>query len=119
MSIPLQRLKAATLTLAVLAVLAAAAFPPCANASCCAQTDETAVEAPMECCREASLSSRDAVDPLAATPAPSLKSAPVATIATLPPAAIDPRTQATRTLAEDDPDEPDPPLFLLNEQFRI
>jgi hypothetical protein len=113
------RFKAATLTFAVLIVLAASAFPPCAGASCCARADETAVEAPMECCPESSVSARDAVDSLAATSAPSPKAAPVAVIATTPASTIDAAVQAKLSVAVDEPDEPDPPLFLLHEQFRI
>lgn len=117
---PLHRLKAATLTLAVLVVLAAAAFPPCANASCCARTEETAVEAPMECCKETSLSPRDAVDSLAATASPSPRSAAAVAFETpIATAAFPPPVETPLAVPPPRLHDPDPPLFLLNEQFRI
>ena len=79
-----------------------------------------AVEAPMECCREVSVSPQDAVDSLAAASAPSSKSSMVAAFDTPVAAALFTAPGAT-ALAVPPPrfHDPDPPLFLLNEQFRI
>lgn len=111
-----RRLGAWGLTLALVAVLAAAVIPTCAGSLCCMLAGEKTVTAAMPCC-EPSMSAGDTPpQPLKVEDrqfCPSLPSAesaqtasPVLHLAALPP-------------PEDSQLEPSPPLFLLNAQFRI
>ena len=111
-----RRLGAWGLTLALIAVIAAAVIPTCADSLCCARDSETAVQAQMPCC-EPSISQRNLdLQPLKVEDRQSCLS-----VAELPEGqtglsvlhhAATPRGRRAEA-------RPAPPLFLLNAQFLI
>ena len=110
-----RRLGALGLTLALLAVLAAAVIPKCADSLCCMLAGETRVKAQMPCC-EPSISQDDVrVQPLKVEDRQSCLSGQ----AGLP---VLHHAAEIVAVAEAPPPSPpafSPPLFLLNAQFLI
>ena len=111
-----RRLGAWSLTLALVAVIAAAVIPTCADSLCCLLSGETTVKAQMPCC-EPSITQRGAeLQPLKVEDRQSCLSIAEDGQAGLPVLhlAVEdlPPPRAVRH-------EPSPPLFLLNAQFRI
>ena len=96
-------------------VLAAGVVPACVAEECCAKTHATNVHREMDCCNESTIGDREAVRVLPATTTVPQAALPVATIE--PPISLDVPT--THVIVSFTRSEPDPPLFLLNEQFRI
>ena len=111
-----RRLGAGGLTLALIAVIAAAVIPSCEGSLCCVRDGETAVQAQMPCC-EPSISRTDfELQPLRVEDRQSSLS-----VVVLPEGqtglsvlhhASAPRERRTEA-------RPAPPLFLLNAQFLI
>ena len=110
-----RRLGAFGLTLALIAVIAAAVIPSCADSLCCARDGDTAMQAQMPCC-EPSISQRD-FELQPATSARSITLPPVCA----PTAVIEPQLAEVVDVlpAPAAQHPPSPPLFLLNAQFLI
>ncbi|HUR81976.1 MAG TPA: hypothetical protein VM733_14525 [Thermoanaerobaculia bacterium] len=113
-----RRLRASVLALAMLAVIAAAVLPACADSLCCAKLPvKQTMHAQMPCC-EPTLAPRTAsVQPV--TPAASAPQTSVPVAAIEPPPQAPPRVQALRATVEGAHHETPPTLFLLNAQFLI
>ena len=112
-----RRLGAWGLTLALMAVIAAAVIPTCADSLCCARDGEMAMQAQMPCC-EPSMSQKDfELQPLKVEDRQSCLS-----IAALPGQAGSPVLHLRSALDAAVPaglHPPSPPLFLLHAQFLI
>ncbi len=110
------RLRAATVALLAIFVIAAGVLPSCGMKECCTKTPESTVHRQMPCCDESTIAPRQAVRVLPAT-----STVPLAMLPAIPnqqPSGVDvPQFQTTHVIASFTPH--DPPLFLLNEQFLI
>jgi hypothetical protein len=112
-----RRLGAWGLTLALVAVLAAAAVPSCADSLCCKLAGEKTVAPAMPCC-EPSMSAGDThPPPLKVEDRQSGRSASL--LAESGQAGLPILHHASLSPPERVQHEPSPPLFLLNAQFRI
>lgn len=115
-----RRVGAFGLTVALLAVLAAAVIPTCADSLCCALTGEKTVAPEMPCC-EPSISSRN-FDMQPAKVEARQASPDAALHAAVPPAALKAAAPSRLRLVRVVPSAgapPSPPLFLRNAQFLI
>ena len=110
----MRRTRAAILTFTALVVLAAALFPSCGT-MCCKRDATPTVHAQMPCC-EPSVGQREARTQPTTAAAPHVVIAAVQHVAIVVDAL--PATQSATSIAAPAP-QPTPPLFLLNEQFRI
>ena len=111
-----RRLGAWGLTLALIAVLAAAVIPTCADSLCCALSGKTTVQAQMPCCQP-SISQRD----FDLKPARVEEKQSFRFVATPPPgqAGLPLLHHAADAAPPPEPHPSSPPLFLRNAQFLI
>lgn len=107
-----------TLALVAIAMLTGAAVPACGDGGCCAIGEEASLHRDMPCCDEPTVSSRETVQLLPATPAPHSAAVPVAVL-DAPAHTAPPRVRPTFAVASFAHHDPAPPLFLLNAQFLI